>query len=120
MVRVCKINSSGNRRTLWRVCVSVLLIGLVLYNPFFALRIHSSGLAYSSLARHRSTVGSSEMQHFSPEQSEYTQPDATVVQLSPDISVVKNEYPAKDILDQALPRQPELIASICFRPPPSL
>jgi hypothetical protein len=49
-------------RTVWRVCVCLVLIASVLYNPFFALKIQSDGLAYASLARHRSTVGSSEMQ----------------------------------------------------------
>lgn len=113
----------GSTPTVWRACVCIVLIASILYNPFFALKIQSDGLAYASLARHRSTVGSSEMQHYPPVQSEYAQPDATVEETVSQVSVVEvaqNEYPARIILDQALPPQPELIASICFRPPPSL
>ena len=110
-------------RTVWQVCVCLVLIASVLYNPFFALKIQSDGPAYASLARHRATVGSSEMQHYPPVQSEYAQPDATVEETVSQVSVVQvaqTEYPARIILDQTLPPQPELIASICFRPPPSL
>jgi len=96
------------------------LIASILYNPFFALKIQSDGLVYASLARHRSTVGSSEMQHYPPVQAEYAQPNATVEETAIKVSVVQTEYLARIILDQMLPPQPELIASICFRPPPSL
>jgi hypothetical protein len=47
------------------------LIASILYNPFFALKIQSDGLVYASLASHRSTVGSSEMQHYPPVQAKY-------------------------------------------------
>lgn len=104
----------------WRVCVCLVLIASILYNPFFALKIHSDGLVYASLARHRSTVGSSEMQHYPPVQAEYAQPNATVEETAIKVSVVQTVYPARIILDQMLPAQPELIASICFRPPPAL
>ena len=106
--------------SLWRVCVCLVLIASILYNPFFALKIQSDGLVYASLARHRSTVGSSEMQHYPPVQAEYAQPNATVEETAIEVSVVQTEYPARIILDQMLPAQPGLIASICFRPPPSL
>ena len=113
----------GDACTVWRVCVCLVLIASVLYNPFFALKIQSDGLVYASLARHRSTVGSSEMQHYPPVQAKYAEPAATVEEIATKISVVQRaqtEYAARIILDQALPPQPELIASICFRPPPSL
>jgi hypothetical protein len=122
-IRVTDSPAWGGTPTVWRACVCLVLIASVLYNPFFALQIQSDGLAYASLARHRSTVGSSEMQHYPPVQTEYAQPDAMVEETVPQISVVQvaqTEYPASIILDQALPPQPELIASICFRPPPSL
>ena len=122
-IRVTDTPAWGGTATGWRACVCLVLIASVLYNPFFALKIQSDGLAYASLARHRSTVGSSEMQHYPPVQTEYAQPDAMVEETVPQISVVQvaqTEYPASIILDQALPPQPELIASICFRPPPSL
>jgi hypothetical protein len=122
-IRVTDALACGDSRTAWRVCVCLVLIASVLYNPFFAMKIQPDGLAYASLARHRSTVGSSEMQHYPPVQSEYAQPDAIVEVAVSQVSVVQvaqTEYPARIIFDQALPPQPELIASICFRPPPSL
>jgi hypothetical protein len=99
------------------------LVASILYNPFFALKIQSDGLVYASLARHRSTVGSSEMQHYPPVEAKYAEPAATIDETATKISVVQGaqtEYPARIILDQVIPPQPELIASICFRPPPSL
>jgi hypothetical protein len=122
-IRVTDSLACGNSCSTWRVCICLVLIASVLYNPFFALKIQSDGLAYASLARHRSTVGSSEMQHYPPVQAKYAQPDATVEETVPRVSVVQveqTEYPASILLDQTLPPQPELIASICFRPPPSL
>jgi hypothetical protein len=117
-------NSSARRDacTVWRVCVCLVLIASILYNPFFSLKIQSDGLVYASLARHRSTVGSSEMQHYPPVQAKYAERAATVEEAASKISVVQGaqtEYAARIILHQALPPQ-ELIASICFRPPPSL
>jgi hypothetical protein len=113
----------GDACTVWRVCVCMVLVASILYNPFFALKIQSDGLVYASLARHRSTVGSSEMQHYPPVQSQHAEPAAQIEETATKISVVRGaptEYAARIILDQALPPQPELIASICFRPPPSL
>jgi hypothetical protein len=113
----------GDACTVWRACVCLVLVASILYNPFFALKIQSDGLVYASLARHRSTVGSSEMQHYPPVQAKYAEPAATIEETAIKISVVQGaqtEYPARIILDQTLPPQPELIASICFRPPPSL
>jgi hypothetical protein len=98
-------SARGDACTVWRVCVCLVLIASILYNPFLSLKIQSDGPIYASLARHRSTVGSS------------------VEETATKISVVQGaqtEYAARIILDQALPPQPELIASICFRPPPSL
>ena len=122
-IRVTDSPAWGDACTVWRVCVCMVLVASILYNPFFALKIQSDGLVYASLARHRSTVGSSEMQHYPPVQAKYAEPAATIEETASKISVVQGaqtEYPARIILDQALPPQPELIASICFRPPPSL
>jgi hypothetical protein len=121
--RVTNSPAWGDACTVWRVCVCLVLIASILYNPFFALKIQSDGLVYASLARHRSTVGSSEMQHYPPVQAKYAEPAAAVEETATKISVVQGaqtEYAARVILDQALPPQPELIASVCFRPPPSL
>src|SRR5271167_3439716 len=111
-IRVPDGPAYGNSRVRWRVCVSILLIGLVLYNPFLAMKIHSDGLAYSALARHRATVGASEMQHFSPVQADQSgRIDASVEGALGELVIVRNEYPTKNTQDVALPLQTELIAS---------
>jgi hypothetical protein len=108
----------GNRRNLWHACVSVLLIGFLLYNPFIALISHSHGLAFQELARHRATVGSSEMQHYA---SAHTEIDTAVVIVedafaAPATTSDETEYPD---LEQSLPQHPEFTASLWFRPPPT-
>ena len=70
-IRVTNGSARGDACTVWRGCVCLVLIASILYNPFFALKIQSDGLVYASLASHRSTVGSSEMQHYPPVQAKY-------------------------------------------------
>jgi hypothetical protein len=107
------------RRNLWQTCVSVLLIGLVLYNPFLALVNHSDGLAYQALARNRATVGASEMQHFSPTQQVAAQVEATVERICIELVVEKPDFPSHILDVEILPQRPEPTASVWFRPPPS-
>jgi hypothetical protein len=109
-----------NHRTFWQVCVSALLIGLILYNPFLALSNPTDGLAYQMMARHRATVGASELEHFSPVQTEIGQPQATIGETPCEPVVAGKECAARVIQQEVVRRQPELIASIWFRPPPAL
>jgi len=106
-------------RGAWQICVCLLLIGLVLYNPFLALAHLTDGLAYDTLARHRATVGSTEMQHFSPVQGESVQFVATVEEIISSLTVEKSDSSFHSLHDEALPQRPELLASIWFRPPPT-
>jgi hypothetical protein len=46
--------------------VCLLLATLLLYNPFFAVPHSGNGVDIGHRASHRATVGSSELQHFSP------------------------------------------------------
>src|SRR6201986_5653240 len=98
------------RRSVWQVCLCALLIGLVLYNPFLLLTNQPDGWAYHSLARHRATVGASEMQHFSPVQSESAQPEVLVEKSLIEVIAPKNEYPSPIVEEEILLRQPELVA----------
>ena len=104
---------------LWQMCVSVLLIGLVLYNPFLALVNHSDGLTYQALARNRATVGASEMQHFNPIQEDSAQLTAIVEDVGTKLVVDKTDFPSHFSQIQVLPQRPELTASVWFRPPPT-
>ena len=107
----------GKHLPMWGRCICVLPVGLLLYNPFAALTSASDGLAYQALARHRASVGASEMQHFAPVKAETGQPDVTV-------AVQKGELPAPR--EEArlasgrvhLPLLLEGMTSLWFRPPP--
>src|ERR1700751_3994247 len=66
------------RRPAWRAWVCVLLVGLLLYNPFLAFASASHGRGYQALTRHRASVGASEMQHFAPVQGEKAPADVRV------------------------------------------
>ena len=107
------------RRTPWQMGLSVLLIGLVLYNPFLALIDHSDGLTYQAPARNRATVGASEMQHFAPIERENAQLEATVERICVELLVEKKEFPSHAFEVESLPQRPELTTSVWFRPPPT-
>ena len=93
--------------------------GLLLYNPFLALISHSDGLAYQALARHRATVGASELQHFPPVHGEKAQPEVIIREVFAEVMVENNESASHVFQDETLPQRPELTTSVWFRPPPA-
>jgi hypothetical protein len=109
---------NSKKQVYGRVLVCMLLIGLLLYNPFMALLSHGQA-GLRTPERHRATVGSSEMQHFSPVQVENTHVDVEIVQTAR-IIVEPQKYPTREIEDIAVPRQPETYERLWVRPPPSL
>ncbi len=50
----------------WQVCLCLLLVALILYNPFLAGADSVAGLSVRHAASNRATVGASELQHFTP------------------------------------------------------
>jgi hypothetical protein len=103
----------------WRVSICVLLIGLVVYNPFVALSGSSGNLSYERLARNRATIGSSEMQQFSPVLNPTVQPDLDVeVRGAEPAAAVQESKPGMD-QRAVIFLQPELFANLWFRPPPT-
>ena len=102
-----------------RVSVPLLLIALLLYNPFIALVSHTNGLAYQQLQRHRATVGSSELQHFSPVQAESAQPQAVLEVLFAKPMAAADQSSDHPFQTEALPPRPELADFVWFRPPPA-
>jgi len=112
-----RANEKG--RALWQMCLSILLIGLVLYNPFLALANHSDGLTYQAMARNRATVGASEMQHFSPIQNDSAQLEATVERICIELALEKTNFSSQPFPVELLPQRPELSANVWFRPPPN-
>lgn len=116
--RVPASQERGPRLSALRVCVPILLIGLLLYNPFLALASHSEGLTYQALARHRATVGASEMQHFASMQGENAQPEATVDKIFPEFVVKISDVRSHLFQEEVSLPRPGITASLWFRPPP--
>jgi hypothetical protein len=110
-------NDELKLRALGELCVCLLLVGLLLYNPFLALVAHSDGLTYQALARHRATIGASELQHIAQVQEQSAQPDVIVAEIFTGQVEIK-EFPAKALQQPTLLPQMEQIAKIWFRPPP--
>jgi hypothetical protein len=104
----------------WRICLCVLLIGLVIYNPFIALSGSSGDLSYEKLARNRATIGASELQHFSPVLDPTVQPDVAVEISDAEPAAAVQETQPGMVQREVTPLQPELLASLWFRPPPTL
>ena len=109
----------GRRWTYWDCCVAILLVGLLLYNPFQAAPKHADGLAYQTLARHRATVGASELQHLGSTQGDKPQPEVVVQRVFAELLVEHNESPWDVIQEETLPQRPDLILGMWFRPPPA-
>jgi hypothetical protein len=104
----------------WRIGICLLVVGLVLYNPFVALSGSSGCLSYERLACNRATVGSAELQDFSPAPNPNFQPpdvDAGVPQIEPAV-ILQVQEPAVD-QEEMIPAEPELLAGVWFRPPPT-
>ena len=107
----------GKSRPTWRASICALLIGLVVYNPFAALTSASAGLAYQALARHRASVGASEMQHFAPVKAVTGQPDVTVAGQKGDLPAPREEARLQSGRVH-LPPLLEGMTTVWFRPPP--
>jgi hypothetical protein len=103
----------------WQVCLSVLLILLVIYNPFSALSGYSGSVSYDKLARNRASIGSSELQHFSPVSNPGLHSDVAVALLSAELlRCAQESEPGADQREE-LPPEPAKLAGVWFRPPPS-
>ena len=114
------IRVHSEKRWIYRqACLCMLLVGLLVYNPFIALANHGdAGLRMPE--RHRATVGSSEMQHFSPVQAENGHVDAVIVEIARVTVDSQQQYPSREIEDLVAPRQPERNDNLRVRPPPAL
>ena len=117
------LNRKGTcRLPVWQVCLSVLLILLVIYNPFSGLSGYSGSLSYDELARNRATIGSSELQHFSPVSNPGVPSDVAVAirLLGTELLRCPQESEPGANQREEIPSEPAKLAGVWFRPPPSL
>ena len=104
----------------WQVCLCVLLITLVVYNPFAPLNGSCDRFCYDKLASNRASIGASELQHFSPVKCPDSNIELYVDRLTAEPRRGAEErQPYRDQQELIL-REPELLAGVWFRPPPSL
>jgi len=108
------------RLTRLQAIVCLLLAGLLLYNPFLSLIHSSSGLSVHHLPRNRATVGSAELQHFSPVSREVAA-DVLLEEHAGEITATSGGHElqlATDLLrDRVI--TPDFSSNLWFRPPPS-
>jgi hypothetical protein len=107
-------------RTRWRAAASLLLVALLLYNPFFTILSSSRDLSVQHPLSYRATLAGSELRRCTMEGAQLLIPglDATVVHaatlLTPSHEIVLAQpSDTAGLLSQAL------CDSIWFRPPPS-
>lgn len=108
------------RASKWRIVVSLVLAVLFLYNPYQACACSSGGLSVSHRASYRATVGSSELQHFTPAErrAKAVVRDAVVFELLVFLpSATVTFFPHPD--EQVRSARPVFDASLWFRPPPA-
>jgi hypothetical protein len=98
----------------------LLLVGLLLYNPFLAL-IHSySGLSLHRLPRNRATVGASELQHFSPVTSTLAAELQAVKSIGVEVPVLgEKEFPLAAVDSHSAMMRRDFASNLWFRPPPT-
>jgi hypothetical protein len=102
----------------WRACLCLLLIVLVAYNPFAALNGSCAKLSCEKIARNRATIGSGELQHFSPVSDPSVQSDAALDVNCPQPPLpTPARYRVQDE-PEVIPREAALLAGVWFRPPP--
>jgi hypothetical protein len=114
------LNPKATRRLpSWQVCLSVLLILLVMYNPFSALSGYSSSVSYDKLARNRASIGASELQHFSPVSNSALHSDLDIALLTTELLRYSPETEPGTEQREEIPSQSAKLAGFWFRPPPS-
>ena len=113
-----KLRKAGRLPT-WEAAMCLLLGALCLFNPFLNAATGTSGLSFCHAASHRATVGSSELQQFTPTdgRSVLESAEPVTVQLLLQLISEAGHPLASAMFEAALPAE-ILPASLWFRPPP--
>src|SRR5262249_30060354 len=103
----------------WQAGICVLLVALLLYNPFIALYCSHGPNSVHTPERNRATVGSSELQHFGSIQKETHQTDLTAVENREEVSALATSDAAREFEREEEIPQPDIAAKVWSRPPPT-
>lgn len=101
-----------------RAWLCVLLALLILYNPFLALINSYGSFSVHGLARHRATVGASELQHLGCAQDQSQQDVLNLREFREVFAGPVAEYEAVALHRDVEIPQPEFVSHIWSRPPP--
>jgi hypothetical protein len=103
------------------VALCLLLVALVVYNPYLSATDSSAGLCLRHSASFRATLGASELQHFTPKDSSAALSATAALALAhfPQLLVAEQIEPRTAALRRVAPPEPALPASLWFRPPPA-
>jgi len=117
-MRFAKSRKAG-RLPKWEAAVCLLLAALCLFNPFLDAAAGTSGLNFRHAASHRATVGSSELQQFTPTNGRSVLESAEFVRVTLLLEVVRDaRHPLATAMSEAALPAEILPASLWFRPPP--
>jgi len=110
----------GESLSHWQAFMCLVLVALMLYNPFMGLWGSNDGISYDRLARNRATVGASELQLFSPVSSDTTQNELDIdIPAMGLMQVVCEELSRMDV-QEVIPPQAEFFTQYWNKPPPRL
>jgi hypothetical protein len=101
-----------------RVWMCMLLAALILYNPFAALCFSHGPIEVHTLQRNRATVGSSELQHFSPVQDDIQQTDLNLESNREELAVPAGSFVARGFEREVEVPQSDIVSKVWSRPPP--
>jgi hypothetical protein len=104
-----------HRSNMW---VCLLLAALILYNPFAALCYSHGPIEVHTLQRNRATVGSSELQHFSPVQDEIQKADIDLEANREELAAPAGSYVARGFEREVEVPQLDIVSRVWSRPPP--
>src|SRR5271163_5009170 len=104
----------------WQIGICLLLVALIIYNPYLAGAESGAGLCVRHSASNRATVGASELQHFSPINGRSVLESAAVTlfrNFVGNLSIASEPHEAA--VEALLPAVQYWPTSLWFRPPPA-
>jgi hypothetical protein len=103
-----------------RLWICMLLAALLLYNPFATLYYSHGTIEVHTLQRNRATVGSSELQHFSPVQDEIQKADIDLEANREELAVPAGSFVTRGFEREVEVPQSDIVSRVWSRPPPLL
>lgn len=105
----------------WFRALCFLLMVLLIHNPYLIAPLNADGLNVSHRPSYRATVGTSELQHFSPPDNQSALTALAVRRSNDPVPVLQDDrYPFASSAEVLSPPQQFWFSGLWFRPPPFL